>query len=118
MEQFPAGFDHIIDTSGEIALQTNIDLLALKGAITLITTPRESTFDARQFYMNCQQIRGFVISQANLKQLQMAGRLVNNAFKEGRLLEDDTVIKTFDEAAEAHRLLDNKKERRKIVLVP
>ena len=48
----------------------------------------------------------------------MAGRLVNNAFKEGRLLEDDTVIKTFDEAAEAHRLLDNKKERRKIVLVP
>ena len=117
-EQFPAGFDHIIDTSGEIALQTNIDLLALKGAITLITTPRESTFDARQFYMNCQQIRGFVISQANLKQLQMAGRLMNNAFKEGRLLEDDTVIKTFDEAAEAHRLLDNKKERRKIVLVP
>ena len=68
--------------------------------------------------MNCQQIRGFVISQANLKQLQMAGRLVNNAFKEGRLLEDDTVIKTFDEAAEAYRLLDNKKERRKIVLVP
>ena len=117
-EHFSTGFDHIIDTSGEIALQTNIDLLALKGVITLITAPRMSAFDAQQLYMNCQQIRGFVISQASLSQLQMAGRLLNKAFKDNLLLEDDIVIKSFDEAAEAHRLLDNKKEKRKIVLVP
>ena len=48
----------------------------------------------------------------------MAGRLLNKAFKDNLLLEDDIVIKSFDEAAEAHRLLDNKKEKRKIVLVP
>ena len=117
-EQFPTGFDQIIDTSGEIALQTNSDLLALKGVLTLITTPRGEIFSARQLYMNCQQIKGFVISHASLSQLQLAGKLLNEAFKEGQLLEDDIAIRSFDEAAEVHRLLDENKERRKIILVP
>lgn len=68
--------------------------------------------------MNCQQIKGFVISHASLSQLQLAGKLLNEAFKEGQLLEDDIAIRSFDEAAEVHRLLDENKERRKIILVP
>ena len=65
-----------------------------------------------------KQIKGFVISHASLSQLQLAGKLLNEAFKEGQLLEDDIAIRSFDEAAEVHRLLDENKERRKIILVP
>ena len=39
---YPDGFDHIIDTSGEIPLQFNCDLLAPKGVISLITAPKDS----------------------------------------------------------------------------
>lgn len=115
---YPDGFDHIIDTSGEIPLQFNCDLLAPKGVISLITAPKDSQFDSRQFYMNCQQMKGFVISHASLKQLKKAGRILNDAFRQGQLLEEDMVIKKFDEAAEAHDLMEAKKENRKIILVP
>ena len=115
---YPDGFDHIIDTSGEIPLQFNCDLLAPKGVISLITAPKDSQFDSRQFYMNCQQMKGFVISHASLKQLKKAGRILNDAFRQGQLLEEDMVIKKFDEAAEAHDLMETKKENRKIILVP
>ena len=49
--------------------------LPSKGVISLITAPKDSQFDSRQFYMNCQQMKGFVISHASLKQLKKAGRI-------------------------------------------
>lgn len=107
---YPDGFDHVIDTSGEIPLQFNCDLLASKGAISLITAPKDSYFDSRQFYMNCWQIKGFVISHASLAQIQKAGQILNDAFKKGQLLEEDMTIKKFDEAAEMHDLMETKKK--------
>ncbi|MGT2907828.1 alcohol dehydrogenase catalytic domain-containing protein [Streptococcus dentiloxodontae] len=114
----PSGFNHVIDTSGKMPLQMSCGLLALGGVIGLVTAPKNSSFDSRAFYMNCQQIKGFVISHANLKQLQEAGTILNDAFERGQLLEEDMVIKKFDEAAEAHQLMEDKKEKRKIILVP
>lgn len=63
-------------------------------------------------------MKGFVISHASLKQLKKAGRILNDAFRQGQLLEEDMVIKKFDKAAEAHDLMETKKENRKIILVP
>lgn len=114
----PQGFHHIIDTSGQVTLQQNSELLALKGTLTLITRPKDSAFDAAQFYMKSQQIKGFVISQATLPQLQRAGKWLTQAFNQGLLLEENLALYQFEQAQTVHQLLDTRAEARKMVLVP
>lgn len=67
--------DAIIDTSGRVPLQLNLDQLAVGGCIILIAASQnsEATFNLPNFYMAEQQLRGFVISHASLASLTQAG---------------------------------------------
>lgn len=116
----PGQYDHVIDTSGRVPLQTQIDLLADFGTITLITAPAAvaATFDQRQFYMADKQIQGFVISKASLAEIQQAGALLNQQFTQGKLLEKDVTVLPFSQARQAHERLAQQTEHRKMVLVP
>ncbi len=118
--KYPQGIDHIIDTSGQVALQTNLDLLAQHGTVALITAPAadQFSFQVRDFYTTDKNIRGFVISHATLSQLQHAAQTLNHEFSQGRLLEDKLAVNAFAYAATAHQLLATTSMKEKIVLVP
>ncbi|WP_203624602.1 zinc-binding dehydrogenase [Lacticaseibacillus sp. 866-1] len=68
--------DAIIDTSGRVPLQLNLDQLAVGGQLILIAATKEPkvSFDLPRFYMNVQQLRGFVISRASLASLTQANQ--------------------------------------------
>lgn len=121
LQQLPANdftCDHAIDTSGQVSLQTNLNLLGEKGTVTLITTPPEDHFQfaVRDFYTQSQTIAGFVISQASLTEIQQAGMVLNEQFAAGRLLEEKVSVHSFAETSWAYENIGQVAE--KIVLVP
>lgn len=113
-------FDHIVDTSGRVPLQTNLDLLKPGGQVTLITAPETPlSFAGRPFYMAQKRLVGFVISHATRGQLALAAQELNAAFRHGALLEDTLDIRGFEDAAAAHADLEAGRARgRRIVLTP
>lgn len=112
----PTGFDHIVDTSGQVALQDNLDLLGPHGTLTMITRPKSGDWNPQAFYMKFQSIKGFVISQASLEQLQNAATVLNEEFSKGHLLEKNIRLLPASQAQLAHELLETKAEKNKIVL--
>lgn len=113
--------DHVVDTSGQVALQDNLALLAEAGDVTLITAPMDNHFQfaVRQFYTSRQRLNGFVISHATQAELANAAKQLNTCFAEGQLLEDEVLLKAFTDAAWAHQALaDGTVHRQKIVLTP
>ncbi|ATO44423.1 dehydrogenase [Loigolactobacillus coryniformis subsp. coryniformis] len=119
-DKYPQGIDYIVDTSGRVALQANLDLLAQRGTVALITAPATDQFDfrVREFYTTDKNIAGFVISHATLSQLQQAAKTLNHEFSRGRLLEDKLAVNAFAYAAQAHQLLTAGSSKDKIILVP
>ncbi|RRK09386.1 NADPH:quinone reductase [Lactiplantibacillus garii] len=114
-------FDHVIDTSGRVPLQTNLDLLRLNGQVTLITAPRDNQFNfaVRPFYMAQKRIAGFVISHATGAQLGTAANWLNREFQRGRLLEDQVACRSFAQASAVHAALEAGEDyRQRFVLVP
>lgn len=113
--------DHVVDTSGQVALQDNLALLAEAGDVTLITAPADNQFQfaVRQFYTSRQRLNGFVISHATQEELATAATQLNACFAAGKLLEDDVLLKSFADVAWAHQALaDGTVHRQKIVLTP
>ncbi|MFC6180825.1 NADPH:quinone reductase [Lactiplantibacillus daowaiensis] len=110
----------IVDTSGKVALTTNLALLAQGGTIALITAPANNqfTFNVREFYTQQQHLEGFVISHASLSQLQAAGKLLNQWFAQGRLLDDEIQVLPFSQASRAHQLVETNGTKARVVLVP
>ena len=108
-EPIQGNYDYIVDTSGKVSLQNNLDHLNLYGKIALITAPKDNQFDfqVRQMYTKSQSINGFVISHATLKQIQSAGKILNDNFEAGRLLTDEILTMPLDQAAKAQQLLEN-----------
>lgn len=114
-------FDHIIDTSGKVALATNLGLLKQAGQVTLITAPKTNqfTFPVRQFYTQQQRISGFVISHATQDQLATAAQWLNHAFAAGLLLDDQVSVQPFEAAAACHAQLEQGQDHgQRLVLVP
>ncbi|EIW13021.1 medium-chain degydrogenase/reductase, Qor family [Lactiplantibacillus pentosus KCA1] len=114
-------FDHVIDTSGRVALATNLDLLRLGGEVTLITAPKDDqfTFGVRAFYMAQKRINGFVISHATVDQLARAAEVLNQAFSAGQLLDDQVSQQHFADASRCHqRLEDGQDGHQRFVLLP
>ncbi|AKP66652.1 quinone oxidoreductase family protein [Companilactobacillus ginsenosidimutans] len=112
-------FDYIVDTSGRVSLEDNLDNLKLGGKIGLITAPSSNkfTFSVRDFYMNLKAIQGFVISHATVDQLYGAAQLINKYVKNQFLLDDDILTLPFSEAAQAHKMLEgNTNHKQRIIL--
>lgn len=99
--------DHVIDTSGQLNLQTSLDLLGQNGEVTLITAPAQpEVFGGRAFYTSQKQINGFVISHASLDQLTRAAKWLNVLFEAGLLFDDALKIMPFEQAQQAHQELE------------
>lgn len=112
-------FDYIVDTSGKVDLQANLDKLQLRGQVGLITAPSTNkfTFDVRQMYTSTKSIKGFVISHATLTQLQNAGHLLNKSFATGELLDDEILQLPMEQAAKAQKMLvEGQTKNQKIIL--
>lgn len=112
-------FDYIVDTSGKVDLQANLDKLQLRGQVGLITAPSTNkfTFDVRQMYTSTKSIKGFVISHATLTQLQNAGHLLNKSFAAGELLDDKILQLPMEQAAKAQKMLvEGQTKNQKIIL--
>lgn len=112
-------FDYIIDTSGKVDLNDNIQRLTLGGQIVLITAPKSNqfTFDVRQFYTNSKAIKGFVISHATLEQIQKASRVLNYCLGKHYLLDDTCEILPLSQAAKAHKMLEEGMDSGKRLLI-
>ncbi|WP_279282260.1 alcohol dehydrogenase catalytic domain-containing protein [Enterococcus gallinarum] len=118
-QKHPQGVDFVIDTSGQVSLQTNLDCLSVNGVLGLITAPiQPAAFSVQSFYTQNKQIKGFVISLATISQLQSAGEQINRYFGQGKLLENNILIKHCSDASWAHSILERNEEKRKIVLIP
>ncbi len=118
-QKHPHGIDFVIDTSGKVSLQSNLDCLTVNGVLGIITAPiPPAAFSVQSFYTQNKQIKGFVISLATISQLQSAGEQINRYFGQGKLLENNILIKHFSDASWAHSVLERNEEKRKIVLVP
>ena len=119
ISQIPNSFDYIIDTSGKTSLQENIEKLNLGGQIGLITSPKNNRFEfrPRDFYMNLQSIKGFVISHASLNQLAEAASFINLHIKENYLLNDDVILHSYKDVAKAQEMLENGHNHRKRVVL-
>lgn len=116
-----ATFDHVIDTSGQVSLPTNLAYLAPHGQLTMITAPKASSvpIDWRHFYMQDQSIVGFVISHATSNQLARAAHRLNQAFAHHALLEDHLTQRHFSTAADCHTQLEAGTDHgQRFVLVP
>lgn len=113
-------FDYIVDTSGKVNLQINLDQLGLYGQIGLLTAPQTNQFqfDVRKMYTQSQAIKGFVISHASLEQLQKAGQILNENFVQGKLLDDAILKMPLEKAAEGQEMLvKHQTKKQKIVLI-
>ncbi len=99
-------YDYIIDTSGQNKLSTNVSLLNDFGKILMITKPKDSNFDAWDFYTSGKQILGFVLSKASINELNQAANFINAQFEKGHFLntklkkEHFTKIKNYHQAFE------------------
>lgn len=113
-----AGVDYVVDTSGKVALQENINVLNERGTVGLITAPEDNkfTFNVRKFYTTDKAIRGFVLSHATVDQFTDAAKLLNQRMVDGFLLDDDIIEKSVDDAAWAHKALEKNEVRQRLVL--
>ncbi|EEI20026.1 L-threonine 3-dehydrogenase [Lentilactobacillus hilgardii] len=112
------GVDFVVDTSGKVALQENINALNERGTIGLITAPEDNkfTFNVRKFYTTDKAIRGFVLSHATIDQFIDAAKLLNQRMVDGFLLDDDIVEKPIEDAAQAQHALETNTVKERLVL--
>lgn len=110
--------DYVVDTSGKVQLQDNLQALKPGGKVCLITAPKNNrfAFDVRQFYTQSKTISGFVISNAPLDQIRDAAKFINRLMADGYLLEDSILEKSYEDAAWAHKKLEKNSKKKKILL--
>ncbi|KRN18675.1 alcohol dehydrogenase catalytic domain-containing protein [Lacticaseibacillus camelliae] len=111
--------DAIIDSSGRVPLQLNLDQLAVGGQIILIAATKEPkvSFDLPRFYMNEQRLRGFVISRASLASLTQANQwLLQHAATFAPLTVEQL---SLNDAAKAHAMvMDPQVKTRLLITLP
>ena len=108
--------DAIIDTSGRVPLQLNLDQLAVGGQIILIAAAANptATFNLPQFYMNDQRLQGFVISRASLTALTQANRwLLAHA---GQLTGPAYQRLPLSKAATAHQMVMDPQVKQRLLI--
>ncbi|GAX02491.1 NADPH:quinone reductase [Secundilactobacillus pentosiphilus] len=118
-QQLSQPVDAIIDTSGRVPLQLNLDQLAVGGCMILIAASKnsEATFNLPKFYMNEQQLRGFVISHASLESLTQADEWL---LAHADVLQAPAFERLpLEKAASAHEMvMDPRVKKRLLITLP
>lgn len=118
--RYPDGVDVHLDTSGGNDLATAVDLLAFRGRIVLLAGARSRpVLPAGDLYMKDGAVIGFVISHASTGELAEAAATINRLVAAGTLRPRSIERLPLDQAARAHRLVEEGKTRgRRILLLP
>ena len=108
------------DTSGKLNFDSAIASLARSGRLILMSGLTERPpFPVGPFYVKCCTMHGFAITYATPAELEATGTEINRWFSSGKLRVRIDRVLPLSEAAEAHRLVEDKAPLSgKIVLTP
>ncbi|MEU4232498.1 NADPH:quinone reductase [Nonomuraea sp. NPDC026600] len=118
----PDGVDIFWDNSGENHIEATLPLLAQGGRIIVMAGLRSRPIlPAGELYLRDISIRGFVISNASISDLQSAATTINGLLARDGLRTRIGATLSLSEAAEAHRLQESRgpdRVRGRIVVLP
>ncbi|HTQ02589.1 MAG TPA: zinc-binding dehydrogenase [Polyangiaceae bacterium] len=103
----PAGAQVWFDTSGRIDFELAVETLGERATIVLVAAaPAPPPFPVLRFFQKSLRVSGFVITTASLEELAAAARSINALVAAGRLDLRVEHVLSLDQAAEAHRLVE------------
>lgn len=115
----PSGVDVFLECSTHYDFAQTLPLLAHGGRFVIIAglgaTP---ALPVGELYVRDASLRGFVISNASVTDLEAAAGAVNRGLATGVLTPRIGARLSLADAAEAHRLQESGKVRGRIVLIP
>jgi NADPH:quinone reductase-like Zn-dependent oxidoreductase len=114
----PERVDVYMDTSGHHDFTAALDVLAPRGRIVLMAGTASVPLPVSAFYRRNARLLGFVISDASLSDLASAAALINKRLATDGLKARLVCTMTLADTAEAHRLVDTRSVRGRIVLQP
>jgi NADPH:quinone reductase-like Zn-dependent oxidoreductase len=112
----PGSVDLYWDASGQNNLAEAVELLRLGGRIVVIAGRRESAFNTWPLYVKNGRVLGFAISNASIAQLGEAASAINGMLSDGSVSMRIASILPLSEAREAHRLVEGRSVRGRVVL--
>jgi NADPH:quinone reductase-like Zn-dependent oxidoreductase len=115
----PRGIDVYLETSGKHDFGATLKVLAPGGRIVVFAgAPRDVPLPVIPLFQRNARILGFVISDASIGDLAAAAALINTRLAEGRLRARIASTMTLADTAEAHRMVESRAVRGRIVLHP
>ncbi|UCM88851.1 NADPH:quinone reductase [Streptomyces marincola] len=116
-EASPGGVDLWIDTSARNDLETAVELLAPRGRVVVLAGLRtRPVLPAGPLYTQDRSVIGFAISRARADELAEAAAHIGRLQADGLLRAHATEVLPLEEAALAHRRVEEGKARGKLVL--
>ena len=112
------GVDIHLDTSGNHDFPAALDLLARRGRIVLMAGTAHVPLPVSMVFQRHARLLGFVISSASVSDLAAAAVLINKRLEVGGLRARIASMMTLADSAEAHRLVEARAIRGRIVLKP
>jgi NADPH:quinone reductase-like Zn-dependent oxidoreductase len=114
----PEGVDVYIDTSGHHDFTAALDVLAAGGRIVLMAGTASVPLPVSVLFQRNARLLGFVISDASVGDLAVSAALINQRLAAGGLKPRTISTMTLADTREAHRLVDKRTVRGRIVLRP
>jgi NADPH:quinone reductase-like Zn-dependent oxidoreductase len=114
----PEGVNVYFDTSGHHDFTAALDVLAPGGRIVLMAGTATVPLPVSAFFQRNASLLGFVISDASVSDLAAAAALINKRLAAGGLEPRIVSRMTLADTAEAHRLVNQRSVRGRIVLHP
>lgn len=114
----PEGVDVYMDTSGNHDFTAALGVLAQGGRIVLMAGTARVPLPVSAVFQRNARLLGFVISDASVSDLAAAAALINKRLAAGGLRARVASTMTLADTAEAHRLVEARTVRGRIVLKP
>jgi NADPH:quinone reductase-like Zn-dependent oxidoreductase len=114
----PEGVDVYMDTSGNHDFTAALGVLAQGGRIVLMAGTARVPLPVSAVFKRDARLLGFVISDASVSDLAAAAALINKRLAAGGLRARVASTMTLADTAEAHRLVEARTIRGRIVLKP
>lgn len=113
-----AGATVWFDTSGRVDLELAVETLAERGTIVLVASaPAPVSFPLTRFYQKSLRAVGFVITTASVDELAAAAKTINAQVAAHRLAVRVEHVLPLEQAAEAHRLVEQRVRGRVVLRV-
>jgi NADPH:quinone reductase-like Zn-dependent oxidoreductase len=114
----PQGVDVYLETSGQHDFTAALRVLAPGGRIVLMAGTATVPLPVSALFQRNARLLGFVISDASISDLAAAGARINERLAAGGLKARIASTLKLADAAEAHRIVEKRTVRGRIVLQP